>query len=240
MRLKQGAMDKATVFSDDPAATAESWVKQGARRLHVIDLNGAAAGRPKNENAIRAIAAAVGRQDTDPARRRHPRPRHHRAVPRQRRELRHHRHGRGQESRVSCTTRAPPFPGHVLVALDAKDGKVAVDGWSKMTGHEVLDLAQEVPGLRRRSDHLHRHRPRRHADRRQHRRDRRARARAVGAGHRERRASRAWTTSRRCATSSTKASPPRSPAARSTKASSISREAQKLADELAEERRREW
>src|SRR3989304_3582045 len=60
VRLKQGAMDKATVFSDDPAAMAERWLKLGARRLHVVDLNGAAAGRPKNESAIKAIAAAVG------------------------------------------------------------------------------------------------------------------------------------------------------------------------------------
>ena len=57
------------------------------------------------------------------------------------------------------------FGGHIIVGLDAKDGKVATDGWSKLTGHEVVDLAQEVRGLRRRSDHLHRHRPRRHAAR---------------------------------------------------------------------------
>ena len=80
VRLKQGAMDKSTVFSDDPAATAESWVKQGARRLHVIDLNGAAAGRPKNESAIRAITDAVGGTHTDAAGRRPARPRHHRAA----------------------------------------------------------------------------------------------------------------------------------------------------------------
>ena len=60
VRLKQGQMDEATVFSEDPAATARRWMELGARRLHVIDLNGAAAGRPRNENAIRAIAAAVG------------------------------------------------------------------------------------------------------------------------------------------------------------------------------------
>ena len=60
VRLKQGALDDATVFSDDPTATARYWREQGARRLHVIDLNGAAAGRPKNENAIKAIASAVG------------------------------------------------------------------------------------------------------------------------------------------------------------------------------------
>ena len=60
VRLKQGAMDEVTVFSDDPVAMAGQWLKLGARRLHVIDLNGAAAGRPKNEPAIKAIAEAVG------------------------------------------------------------------------------------------------------------------------------------------------------------------------------------
>src|SRR3970040_600131 len=60
VRLKQGAMDKATVFSDDPAAMAERGLKLGARRLHVVHLHGAGAGRPKNESAIKAIAAAVG------------------------------------------------------------------------------------------------------------------------------------------------------------------------------------
>ena len=60
VRLKQGAMDQATVFSDDPAAMARHWLAQGARRLHLVDLNGAFAGKPKNEEAIKAIVAAVG------------------------------------------------------------------------------------------------------------------------------------------------------------------------------------
>src|SRR5882672_1144950 len=142
VRLKQGAMDKATVFSDDPAATAVQWLKLGARRLHVVDLNGAAAGRLKNEPAIRAIADAVGSKlpiqlgggirDLDTIE-------------------------KLLDSGVSsviigtAAVKTPgflheactAFPGHVLVALDAKDGKVAVDGWSKMTGHEVLDLAKK-------------------------------------------------------------------------------------------------
>ena len=142
VRLKQGAMDKATVFSDDPAATAERWLKLGARRLHVIDLNGAAAGRPRNEQAIKAIADAVGGKlpiqlgggirDLDTIE-------------------------KLLDSGLSyviigtAAVKTPgflheactAFPGHVLVALDAKDGKVAVDGWSKMTGHEVLDLAKK-------------------------------------------------------------------------------------------------
>src|SRR5262245_44854980 len=142
VRLKQGAMHKATVFSDDPAATAAQWLKLGARRLHVVDLNGAAAGRPKNEPAIKAITEAVGGKlpiqlgggirDLDTIE-------------------------KLLDSGVSyvivgtAAVKTPgflaeactAFPGHVMVALDAKDGKVAVDGWSKMTGHEVLDLARK-------------------------------------------------------------------------------------------------
>jgi len=142
VRLKQGMMDRSTVFSDDPGATAERWLQQGARRLHVIDLNGAAAGRPKNESAIRAIAAAVGGRipiqlgggirDLDTI----------------------EQFLDGGISFVVIGTAAvknpgflheacAAFPGHVLVALDAKDGKIAVDGWSKMTGHEVLDLGRK-------------------------------------------------------------------------------------------------
>ena len=60
VRLRQGRMDDNTVYSDDPVAMAGRWVEQGARRLHVVDLNGAVAGKPKNEAAIRAIVEAVG------------------------------------------------------------------------------------------------------------------------------------------------------------------------------------
>lgn len=142
VRLKQGAMDKATVFSDDPGAMAQQWLKLGARRLHVIDLNGAAAGRPRNEPAIKAIAEAVGGKlpiqlgggirDLDTIEKLLD-------------------SGVGYVIIGTAAVKTPgflheactAFPGHVMVALDAKDGKVAVDGWSKMTGHEVLDLAKK-------------------------------------------------------------------------------------------------
>ena len=142
VRLKQGAMDKVTVFSDDPVAMARQWLKLGARRLHVIDLNGAAAGRPKNEPAIRAITAAVGDKlpiqlgggirDLDTI---------EQLID----------SGVAYVIIGTAAVKTPgflheactAFPGRVLVALDAKDGKVAVDGWSKMTGHEVLDLAKK-------------------------------------------------------------------------------------------------
>ncbi len=142
VRLKQGVMTDATVFSDDPGATAAQWIEQGARRLHVIDLNGAAAGKPKNETAIKAIMAAVGGKipvqlgggirDLDTI----------------------ERYLDGGVRYVIIGTAAvktpgflhdacTAFTGHVMVALDAKDGKVAVDGWSKMTGHDVVDLAKK-------------------------------------------------------------------------------------------------
>ena len=142
VRLKQGAMSDATVFSDDPTATARHWLEQGARRLHLIDLNGAAAGRPKNEGAIRSIAAAIGDK-----------------IPIQLgggiRDLdtieRYLDQGVTYVIIGTAAVKTPgflhdactAFAGHVLVALDAKDGKVAVDGWSKMTGHDVGDLAKK-------------------------------------------------------------------------------------------------
>ncbi len=142
VRLKQGEMSDATVFSDDPTATARNWLEQGARRLHLIDLNGAAAGRPKNEGAIKAISAAVGDK-----------------VPIQLgggiRDLdtieRYLDQGVTYVIIGTAAVKTPgflhdactAFGGHVMVALDAKQGKVAVDGWSKMTGHDVIDLAKK-------------------------------------------------------------------------------------------------
>ncbi len=141
VRLKQGVMADATVFSEDPGATAAHWAKLGARRLHVVDLNGAAAGKPKNESAIKAIVAAAGGmpiqlgggiRDLDTIER-------------------YIDSGISNEIIGTAAVKTPgflhdactAFTGHVMVALDAKDGKVAVDGWSKMTGHDVIDLAKK-------------------------------------------------------------------------------------------------
>ncbi|WP_175781006.1 1-(5-phosphoribosyl)-5-[(5-phosphoribosylamino)methylideneamino]imidazole-4-carboxamide isomerase [Burkholderia anthina] len=142
VRLKQGDMDQATIFSENPAAMARKWVDLGARRLHLVDLNGAFAGKPKNLEAIEAILDEVG--DEIPV------------------QL-----GGGIRSletiekyldaglsyviigtaavkdpgflQDACTA----FAGSIIVGLDAKDGKVATDGWSKLTGHEVIDLARK-------------------------------------------------------------------------------------------------
>ena len=140
VRLKQGDMDQSTVFSDDPAAMARHWVEQGARRLHVVDLNGAFAGKPRNEAAIRSILREVGDEvdvqlgggirDLDTIERYLDA------------GLRYVIIGTAAVKNPgflqdACTA----FGGHIIVGLDAKDGKVATDGWSKLTGHEVVDLA---------------------------------------------------------------------------------------------------
>ena len=142
VRLKQGDMDDVTVFSEDPAAMARHWLAQGARRLHLVDLNGAVAGKPKNEAVIKAITAAVGDD-----------------IPVQLgggiRDLdtieRYLDDGITYVIIGTAAVKNPgflhdacgAFPGHIIVGLDAKDGKVATDGWSKMTGHDVVDLAKK-------------------------------------------------------------------------------------------------
>ena len=142
VRLKQGLMDEATVFSNSPGEQAAHWLAQGARRLHIVDLNGAFAGKPKNESAIKEIVAALGDEipiqlgggirDLDTIE-------------------------RCLDDGVSyviigtAAVKNPgflhdacsAFPGQIIVGLDAKDGKVAVDGWSKLTGHDVIDLAKK-------------------------------------------------------------------------------------------------
>lgn len=140
VRLRQGRMDDDTVFSDDPLAVAERWVKAGARRLHIVDLNGAFAGQPVNEDVIRGIVKAFpdvpvqvggGIRDDETI----------------------ERYMSMGVRWVIIGTRAvntphfvadvcAEFPGHIIVGLDAKDGKVAIDGWSKLSHHDVLDLAK--------------------------------------------------------------------------------------------------
>src|SRR6201994_939421 len=142
VRLKQGDMDQATIFSEDPAAMARHWVDRGARRLHLVDLNGAFAGKPRNGDAIRSIIEEVGSE-----------------IPVQLgggiRDLetieRYLDDGLSFVIIGTAAVKNPgflrdacsAFGGHIIVGLDAKDGKVATDGWSKLTGHEVADLAKK-------------------------------------------------------------------------------------------------
>ncbi|MDX8379785.1 MAG: 1-(5-phosphoribosyl)-5-[(5-phosphoribosylamino)methylideneamino]imidazole-4-carboxamide isomerase [Gallionella sp.] len=145
VRLKQGVMEDSTVFSEDPAATALHWLACGARRIHLVDLNGAFAGKPKNEAAVRRIIEVVGAE-----------------VPVQLgggiRDLetieRYLDLGVTYIIVGTAAVKVPgflheacdAFPGHIMVGLDAKAGKVAVEGWSKLTGHDVCDLAQRFEG----------------------------------------------------------------------------------------------
>ena len=142
VRLKQGDMSDSTTFGEDPAAMARRWVDAGARRLHLVDLNGAFAGKPVNEGAIKAILAEVGDE-----------------IPVQLgggiRDLdtieRYLDDGLSFVIIGTAAVKNPgflhdactAFGGHIIVGLDAKDGKVATDGWSKLTGHEVIDLAKK-------------------------------------------------------------------------------------------------
>jgi len=142
VRLKQGDMQDVTVFSESPTQMASHWQSEGARRLHVVDLNGAAAGQPKNESAIKAIVHAVG--DTLPIQ-----------LGGGIRDLDTIEHyldlGVSYIIIGTAAVKNPgflqdactAFAGHIIVGLDAKDGKVAVEGWSKMTRHDVVDLARK-------------------------------------------------------------------------------------------------
>jgi phosphoribosylformimino-5-aminoimidazole carboxamide ribotide isomerase len=142
VRLQQGDMARSTVFSEEPAEMAKQWLAQGARRLHLVDLNGAFAGKPVNEAAIKSILRAVGSdipvqlgggiRDMDTI----------------------ERYLDAGLSYVIIGTAAvknpgfvrdacSAFGGNIIIGLDAKDGKVATDGWSKLTGHEVADLAKK-------------------------------------------------------------------------------------------------
>jgi phosphoribosylformimino-5-aminoimidazole carboxamide ribotide isomerase len=144
VRLEQGLMEKDTVFNDNPGAQARAWQDQGAELLHIVDLDGAFAGQPKNRDAIEAILKAI----TIPA------------------QL-----GGGIRdiatieaylslglSRVIIGTAAQRnpelvreacarFPGQIVVGIDAKNGMVAVQGWAEVTDVTAVDLARKFEGF---------------------------------------------------------------------------------------------
>ncbi|TGG92329.1 1-(5-phosphoribosyl)-5-[(5-phosphoribosylamino)methylideneamino]imidazole-4-carboxamide isomerase [Natronospirillum operosum] len=141
VRLRQGRMEESTVYGDDPLAMATHWRAQGGRRLHLVDLNGAFAGEPVNGDAVRAIA------------------REHSDIPIQ--------IGGGirsldtiefylQAGVTYCiigtqAVRDPAFvrqacdafPGHIIVGLDARDGRVATEGWADVSTVLATDLARQ-------------------------------------------------------------------------------------------------
>ena len=142
VRLVQGDMDQSTTFGEEPALVARRWLNEGARRLHLVDLNGAFAGKPRNLSAIKSILKEVderipvqlggGIRDLDTI----------------------EQYIDSGISYVIIGTAAvknpgflrdacSAFGGHIIVGIDAKDGKVATDGWSKITGVDVVDLARK-------------------------------------------------------------------------------------------------
>jgi phosphoribosylformimino-5-aminoimidazole carboxamide ribotide isomerase len=144
VRLRQGDMTRETVFDDEPAAAAERWVNQGAKHLHIVDLDGAAAGRPVNAGLIREIAeqfpgirlqvgGGIRNEETVQA------------------------YLEAGVRFVIIGTQAvnephfvsdlcAEFAGHIIVGLDAREGRIATDGWSKLSGHDVIDMAQHLEG----------------------------------------------------------------------------------------------
>ena len=140
VRLRQGRMEEATIFSDDPVAMAARWVEAGARRLHLVDLNGAFEGKPVNGDVVHAIAEAFpdlpiqiggGIRDEE--------------------TVQTYLDAGVQYVIIGTKAVSAPhfvndlcleFPGHIIVGLDAKEGKVAIDGWSKLSRHDVIDMAR--------------------------------------------------------------------------------------------------
>ena len=143
VRLEQGLMEKDTVFCDNPAEQALEWERQGGELLHVVDLDGAFAGEPKNRKAIEAIVGAV-------------------TIPTQLgggiRDIAtieaYLSLGIGRVILGTAAQRNPAlveeacrlFPGKIVVGIDAKDGMVAVQGWAEVTGIAAVDLARKFEG----------------------------------------------------------------------------------------------
>ncbi|MDI5890410.1 1-(5-phosphoribosyl)-5-[(5-phosphoribosylamino)methylideneamino]imidazole-4-carboxamide isomerase [Halomonas rhizosphaerae] len=140
VRLKQGRMDDATTYGDDPVAMAARWVEAGVRRLHLVDLNGAFEGTPVNGEAVTAIARAWPDLPIQIG-----------GGIRSARTIEHYLEA--GVSYVIIGTKAvkepafvgemcKAFPGHVIVGLDARDGFVATDGWAEVSTVKATDLAK--------------------------------------------------------------------------------------------------
>ena len=141
VRLEQGLMDKATVYSDDPATTAKHWQDQGAELLHFVDLNGAFAGVPKNLDAIKAIRAAIkipievggGIRDI--------------ATISSLVAIGIDRIILGTaaiENPAFVQEACVKFPGRIIVGIDAKEGLIAIKGWAEVTKVKAVALAKQM------------------------------------------------------------------------------------------------
>jgi len=145
VRLKQGLMEESTIFSENPGEVAKQWTDLSARRLHLVDLNGAFAGKPVNEAAIKSIVKEVngeipiqlggGIRNLDTVEK-------------------YLNNGVDYIIIGTAAVKNPgflheacyAFPGQIIVGLDAKEGEVAIDGWAKLTGHNVIELAKKFEG----------------------------------------------------------------------------------------------
>ncbi|MCG8324688.1 MAG: 1-(5-phosphoribosyl)-5-[(5-phosphoribosylamino)methylideneamino]imidazole-4-carboxamide isomerase [Thiotrichales bacterium] len=140
VRLRQGQMNDETIYCMDPLEVAKRWADAGARRLHVVDLNGATAGRPENADIIHEIAelypdipiqvgGGIRNEDT----------------------IQTYLDAGVKYVIIGTKAVTTPhfvsdicleFPGHIIVGLDAKDGKLATNGWSKLSHHDAVDMAR--------------------------------------------------------------------------------------------------
>ena len=144
VRLRQGRMEDNTVFSDDPVAVAGRWVEAGAKRLHLVDLDGAFAGKPKNADVINRIVESYP------------------TVPvqigggiRDKETIKAYLEAGVQYVIIGSKAVSDPnfvkeisvdFAGHIIIGLDAKEGVVAIDGWAKLSEYHVIDLAKKFEG----------------------------------------------------------------------------------------------
>ena len=140
VRLKQGRMEDDTVFSNDPVAMAERWIKAGGRRLHLVDLNGAFAGKPVNAEVIHKIAKTFPNIPIQVG-----------GGIRDEKTIAAYLEAGVQYVIIGTKAVQEPdfvkemcqrFPGHIIVGLDAREGKVATDGWASISDYTVLDMAQ--------------------------------------------------------------------------------------------------
>ncbi|MEZ5552867.1 MAG: 1-(5-phosphoribosyl)-5-[(5-phosphoribosylamino)methylideneamino]imidazole-4-carboxamide isomerase [Pseudomonadales bacterium] len=145
VRLKQGRMDEVTVFSDDPIAMARHWLEQGCRRLHLVDLDGAVAGAPRNRDIIEGIVAALGEVPVQVG-----------GGIRDLETIRGYLDAgvaqaiigtRAVEDPGFLNEAAAAFPGRLILGLDARDGLLAVAGWEASSTVKAIDFAQAVAGL---------------------------------------------------------------------------------------------
>lgn len=140
VRLKQGRMEDDTIFSDDPVAMANRWVREGARRLHLVDLNGAFDGVPVHKEVVTRIVKAHPKLSIQLG-----------GGVRSLETIRHYLEAglsyiiigtKAVEQPEFVEEACREFAGHIIVGIDAKDGMVATHGWANVTNIKAIDLVK--------------------------------------------------------------------------------------------------